>query len=586
MKNIIELYSVLDTARQREGISVLILVLMGAAAELMSLGAVIPFVGALTDIEQTRDKFSWIPLIYKLDNTQFILFILCAFSMLLMTSGAVRLLLISRLYRYSGAIGTDIAKSVFTAVINRDYLAHKSSHSGDILSSVQKVQSVTASLIIPVINGVSSAMIATCIVCALVMLEPGVALLGGGVFVGLYLLIATNAKKKLRKVSISLSVFLNRRTKVVQDSLGAIRDIKLDNLEEKSIGEFDRYNAEIRDAGVIYQVLNGMPRILIEVLGMSIIASISAIYVLLNGEAGLNAILPTLAAFAIGAQRLMPLLQQSYSGWAAYTTQHDSLEDVLQYLRDDTTDQNGSKIYLEYSNQDACVAFNNVSFEYQSGKTAHRTLKAVDLKIEFGDKVGVVGPSGSGKTTFLDLLLGLLKPTSGKITRGRANATETDETYSGVAYVPQDIFLFEGTIAQNVALDMDKIDFDAVEFALTQSCLKEFVATLPMGVDTQVGERGSLLSGGQRQRLGIARALYKKPNMLVMDEATSALDSQTEKRVMNALNNIKGLTLIMVAHRLETLAEVDYLIEMNDGTTTLINEVGEFISKGQNNRLQ
>ena len=168
MKNIIELYSVLDSSRQREGVSVLILVLMGAAAELMSLGAVIPFVGALTDIEQTRNKFSWIPLIYKLDNSQFILFILCAFSMLLITSGAVRLLLISRLYRYSGAIGTDIAKSVFTAVINRDYLAHKSGHSGDILSSVQKVQSVTASLIIPVINGVSSAMIATCIVFALV----------------------------------------------------------------------------------------------------------------------------------------------------------------------------------------------------------------------------------------------------------------------------------------------------------------------------------------------------------------------------------------------------------------------------------
>ena len=586
MKNIIELYSVLDSSRQREGVSVLILVLMGAAADLMSLGAVIPFVGALTDIEQTRNKFSWIPLIYKLDNSQFILFILCAFSMLLITSGAVRLLLISRLYRYSGAIGTDIAKSVFTAVINRDYLAHKSGHSGDILSSVQKVQSVTASLIIPVINGVSSAMIATCIVFALVVLEPGVALLGGGVFVGLYLLIATNAKKKLRKVSISLSVFLNRRTKVVQDSLGAIRDIKLDNLEEKSIYEFDRYNAEIRDAGVIYQVLNGMPRILIEVLGMSVIASISAIYVLLNGETGLNAILPTLAAFAIGAQRLMPLLQQSYSGWAAYTTQHDSLEDVLQYLRDDITNPNSSKIYLEYSNQDACVAFNHVSFEYQSGKTSHRTLKDVDINIEFGDKVGVVGPSGSGKTTFLDLLLGLLKPSSGKITRGRAKMTQTGETYSGVAYVPQDIFLFEGTIAQNVALDMDKIDFDAVEFALTQSCLKEFVDTLPMGFDTQVGERGSLLSGGQRQRLGIARALYKKPNMLVMDEATSALDSQTEKRVIKALNNINGLTLIMVAHRLETLAEVDYLIEMNDGTTKVINEVSEFISKGQNNRLQ
>jgi len=212
------------------------------------------------------------------------------------------------------------------------------------------------------------------------------------------------------------------------------------------------------------------------------------------------------------------------------------------------------------------IVFENVTFQYSPSIAP--AVKNVSIEIPFGSTVAFVGASGSGKSTTVDLLLSLLDPTSGRITVDGTPLGEMRTSWrSRVGYVPQDVVLFDATIAQNVALTWgEEFDPNKVNDALNQAQLSEIVSAKRGGIDSRVGERGLALSGGQRQRLGIARALYSEPLVLVLDEATSALDTTTESLVMEGLDAIEGdITKIIVAHRLATIRHADLIFFMQEG---------------------
>jgi ATP-binding cassette, subfamily B, bacterial PglK len=219
-------------------------------------------------------------------------------------------------------------------------------------------------------------------------------------------------------------------------------------------------------------------------------------------------------------------------------------------------------------------------FQYSADATA--ALKGVSLKIPFGSTVAFVGASGSGKSTMVDLLISLLEPTEGTISVDGSSLTEVRSDWrSRVGYVPQDVALFDATIAQNVALTWgDSYDADRVRSALEQAQLWELVSAREGGIHARVGERGLSLSGGQRQRLGIARALYSDPLVLVLDEATSALDTTTEALVMSGLDAIGGgVTKIIVAHRLATIRNADRIFFMQEGEVVGSGTFDELVAK-------
>ena len=188
--------------------------------------------------------------------------------------------------------------------------------------------------------------------------------------------------------------------------------------------------------------------------------------------------------------------------------------------------------------------------------------------IPVGSSVGIIGKSGAGKTTTVDILLGLLKPQSGQILSDGEDVLKNYKQWlSNLGYIPQSIFMMDDSIRANVAFGVrDKdINDEDVWNVLKEAQMFEFVKGLPEGISTQIGERGVRLSGGQRQRLGIARALYVKPKILVFDEATSALDIETEGEIMSAINNLHGkITMIIIAHRLQTIEGCDIIYSVED----------------------
>ena len=216
------------------------------------------------------------------------------------------------------------------------------------------------------------------------------------------------------------------------------------------------------------------------------------------------------------------------------------------------------------------IRLNNITFAYPN--TEKNIFTDADMVIPVGKSVGVVGPSGSGKTTIIDILLGLLKVQKGNITSDGQDIFNNYEGWlSHVGYIPQTIYMLDASIKENIAfgVEADKIDEKRVWEVLEQAQMKEFVEAQPDGLDSQIGERGVRISGGQRQRLGIARALYHNPELLIFDEATSALDNDTETAIMEAVDALHGQkTLVIIAHRLRTIENCDIIYEVKDEKIT------------------
>ena len=245
------------------------------------------------------------------------------------------------------------------------------------------------------------------------------------------------------------------------------------------------------------------------------------------------------------------------------------VRDVVSDLRGteaNTTDALGGTDATELPQAPRSLALRNIEFRYPAGNEP--VLLGLDLAVPLGSSLGIVGPSGSGKSTLVDLLLGLRTPTSGSIAIDGTPLPDVIHAWrSRIGYVPQHVTLFDGTIGQNVALTWDEdYDRDKVMEVLEKAQMTSHVAAREHGIDERIGERGMSLSGGQRQRLGIARALYSDPLVLVLDEATSSLDTKTEDDVVTALKLLHGeVTLIAVAHRISTIKDYDQICYLDHG---------------------
>jgi ABC-type bacteriocin/lantibiotic exporter with double-glycine peptidase domain len=233
------------------------------------------------------------------------------------------------------------------------------------------------------------------------------------------------------------------------------------------------------------------------------------------------------------------------------------------------------KISFTHENFVPGIKITNVSLTYPENSSP--SIHQVSIDIQESKIVAIVGPSGAGKTTLVDVLLGVLKPDHGEVVISGVSAIDAASKWPGaISYVPQDVLIVDGTIRHNVALGFPPttVDNDRVLSAIEDAALGEFVKSLPNGLDTQVGESGAKLSGGQRQRLGIARALYTNPKLLVLDEATSALDGETELLVTDSIQKLKGrVTVVLIAHRLSTVRNADIVIYMQSGQ---VQAVGTF----------
>jgi ABC-type multidrug transport system fused ATPase/permease subunit len=315
------------------------------------------------------------------------------------------------------------------------------------------------------------------------------------------------------------------------------------------------------------EVIKDSPRYILEGMGIFFFVLLLIFWSQTKTSNEFLLIFPTLAALAVGAQRILPMMNILYTNFIIIKQFKYQVNEVVvklnEYSKFEKKKNNIKQKKISFKNN---ITFKDVSFSYDNNVNI---FENINLQIKKGSKVGIIGKTGEGKSTFLDLLMGLLEPSNGQIMIDDIELTEEtlNDWQAKISQVPQNIFLTDGSFLKNIAFgkDIKNIDIKEIISAAKKSKIHDFIDKSLDGYNSNVGERGVKLSGGQIQRIGLARALYKKSKIIIFDEATNALDTETEKSVMNELNNLdKELTLIIVAHRLNTLKNCDIILEVDD----------------------
>ncbi|SFG20464.1 ABC-type multidrug transport system, ATPase and permease component [Novosphingobium sp. CF614] len=559
------LFAHLSVQRRRQAARIWLFMLVGAFAEMASIGALLPFLTLLAAPERVQryPLFGRIVAWLGLPSDRLLFAATMLFVAAAIISMVLRLLLLRASQRFVFAVGHDLGMSLYDHLLHQSYLYHTLHNSAELQAGIQKVNNITNLFLQPLMQGLISLTVMVFIIAALAAIDPALAAAAIVSFGGVYVGISLTVRRVLQRNSNRLSGLVTRRIQAIQEGMGSIRNVLIERAQPLYLRKFAHLDQSFRNAQSVTTFLANAPRYLVEGVGMILIAGLAAVASRQPG--GLTAALPVLGALAVGGQRLMPLLQQVYFGWSQMMTNYANLTNVLDVLDQPVERPHRDAPPLAFAR---AIELRGVSVAYGA---AGPVLHDISFAIPKGARVGVVGRTGSGKSTILDTMMGLLQPQQGTVTVdgiSLANAQDRFRWQANINHVPQAIFLSDDTLAANIAFGQEAsaIDMVRVRAAAEAAHADEFIATLPEGYATRVGEQGVRLSGGQRQRIGLARALYAPRPLLVLDEATSALDAATEDTVMEAIRRLdQDLTIIIVAHRLSTLRHCSTIIRIDAG---------------------
>jgi ABC-type multidrug transport system fused ATPase/permease subunit len=568
-RSMTRLYRLLSAHRRRQFYFVMFLMLLGALGELAALGAVLPFLTLLASPGHWG-HFAWLGHVVDRvaggNPNHRLAAATMLFIALALIAGLLRLQLTWSSQSFVFQLGHELSVEIQRRTLLQPYAFHIGKNSSALIASLENVQRLVFDVLSPLMQAGTAIFISGFIVAALVYIDPFTAIVAAASLGLIYLILTAFTRRAVAMNSQLLSSAYDQRVKIVQESLGGIRDILIDSSQAVFVEAFRAIDRRWNSARVSTAFIATAPRYMIEALGMVLLALLANL--LAGRPGGVGAAIPILGALALGAQRLLPLWQQVYTGWTV-ATGHASLVPPVLDLLELPLPAWVPRAAVEPLALRERIALEDVGFSY--GGPRARALDSISLEIPRGSTVGLIGRTGSGKSTLADLLMGLLEPTHGRITVDGVPITGENRQrwWRSIAHVPQAIFLADDTIARNIAFGLaeEAIDINRMIDASAQAQLHEFVASLPDGYNTRIGERGVRLSGGQRQRLGIARAIYKGAPVMVLDEATSALDDATEAAVMNSIAKLgrEGRTIIVIAHRTTTIARCDIVARLDNG---------------------
>lgn len=561
----------------------LVLMVGASFAEILSIGAVLPFLGVLTAPDQVFKHAAAQPLIQFLglvSAEQLLLPLTIAFGVAAISAGVMRLLLLWANTRLSFATGADLSINIYRRTLYQPYAVHVARNSSEIINAISNKTSGVISTMMMILTLIGSSIMLVAILIALLSVNPVIALAAFGGFGLIYVFIIRVTREKLLSNSVRIARESTQVIKSLQEGLGGIRDVLIDGSQAAYCQIYRDADLPSRRAQGSSAFISTSPRYAMEALGMLLIAALA--YALAQEADGISKAIPILGALALGAQRLLPVLQQAYGAWTSIQGSNASLQDTLELLDQPLPDYADQPAVLEMPFQRS-IALNLLSFRYSS--EAPLVLKKISINIAKGSRVGFIGTTGSGKSTLLDIVMGLLTPSEGTLEiDGQAVTIGNQRAWQAhIAHVPQAIFLADSTIEENIAFGVPKIQIvrERVFQAARKAQIDEIVESWPKKYQTVVGERGVRLSGGQRQRIGIARALYKRADVIIFDEATSALDNETEQAVMDSIECLSDeITILIIAHRLTTLKNCTQIVELCEGRIKRIGTYQEIVMQG------
>jgi ATP-binding cassette, subfamily B, bacterial PglK len=468
-------------------------------------------------------------------------------------------------------IWRNLHNRMFRYYMNQSYSYHLQNPGNELLEKLQvQTNAAVAGVIQPYFLMISSMFSTFFTILLLIWIEPEMTSILLGTMSVFYLLVFKQIKSRLDYYGIISRKFSQKSFKLIDEAFSAIKEIKVRRNDQIYLDLFDPLAKQYCDANVKIQLFGALPKGMVEVIAFGGILVISILMISEND--GFLLVAPILGLFAVALSRLLPAIHKIYHQFAIIRFYQPSLnaiqDDLIAALPlNDVSNPKLGQVEIFHPKQE--IELKNLSFKFPG--SSQKVLDSISLKVSVGSLIGIAGGSGAGKTTLVDLILGLFNPMSGEIIiDGKAiSFPSPDGWHSCLGYVQQNGFIADGTIARNIAfgINENEVDLQRVREMARISQISEFIESeLPQGYDTLVGERGVKLSGGQRQRLGIARALYFDPKVLILDEATSALDGITEEKVMKSLLKLnREKTIIMIAHRLTTLQECDTIFLLEKG---------------------
>tara|TARA_Y100001968_G_C19411354_1_gene746475 strand:- start:420 stop:2114 length:1695 start_codon:yes stop_codon:yes gene_type:complete len=547
--------------------------ILSGFSEIISLVSVVPFLTALTNPQKIWN-IKIVQILSKsiglLSPGDLLLPTTLLFALATIVAAAIRLTNLWVYGRLAAAIGSDLSCNSYRDTLNKPYGILIQENSSDIISKTTNDVTATVIVINLSLQMATSFVVISSLLAGLILVNWKVSIFASAVFSFSYLFLAYFSRKRLLQNSFVVANSYKAQIRSLQEGLGAIRDVILDSRQETYISIFKKADKPIRFKQAENNFLAAFPKYALEALGILSLAAIAYVLTLTNNQS--SNIIPTIGTIGLGAQRLLPAMQQTYSAWATIKSNNTALQRVITSLENPHKATNYSLSNSKANLFNHSIKFSSISYKYNNN--TKYILKDLNLEIKKGERIGLIGKTGCGKSTLIDLLMGLLEPTDGKILIDNKELCCTNNSLDLlrwrrlISHVPQSIYLSDKTIAENIAfgVEQDCIDFERVELAANLARISEFIEQSKDGYASYVGERGVSLSGGQKQRIGIARALYKEAEILVFDEATSALDNSTEKEMMNSIYKLgSNLTIIMIAHRLSTISKCDRVLLLENG---------------------
>ena len=553
-----------------------VMIFIGGLLETLSVSAILPVVWVMIDPVQAQEN-RYMKMIMRFtgveDVSSLIVPLLGLLILMYVLKNSFLLLLASEQNRFIAYNRNKLISQVLREFLNRPYEFYLDADIPTVFrltdSDIPNVFNILMALI-----SLVSEVIVFALLCGVLLVTDWKLVIFLLVIFGLIsLLMLKIIKPRMSSLGAKNQAIQSRIAKWRIQAIYGIKDVKVLHREAFFADNYENSGKVGASYSKRHAVMNNIPRLLIETVFMASILGYIMIYISTGHEA--TSLVPMLTAFGVAAIRMMPSVNRINT----YMTDISYFRPCLDYVYENMNINEISKrnnqtlkpadtsksMKLRHS-----IELKNIVYAYPN--TDKLIFDKADMTVPYGKSVGIMGPSGAGKSTIVDILLGLLKVHEGSIECDGVNIFDNYPAWlSQIGYIPQSIYLVDEPIRNNIAFGIadEEIDDERIWKVLEEAQLKDFIKTLPEGLDTTIGDRGVRLSGGQRQRLGIARALYHDPEILVFDEATSALDNETEAAVMEAINSFQGRkTMVIIAHRLNTIEKCDIIYKVDEGKIT------------------
>lgn len=580
MRMLRQVWSILLPAERRRAFLVVALMLAGTVLEMLSVGLVVPVLAFMTSDASAlpsplRRLVAWLG---DPASTRAALTVLAYLVVVFAIKSTFVLCIAYWQARYVRSVQANVSQRLFSAVLAQPWTFHLQRSTSALAHVVDESQafSLTCTQLLQI---VSETLVGLGLLALLFLYEPvGATVVAATLLLAVWLYTVT-VRSRARRWAESLNHHRRLLRQEMQQGLAGIKEVKMHGCEREFAAHFRTHTDVIARIATLQWLVEQMPRPSFEVLAVLTLLLLTAAASFQG--ASVRSLLPILGLYATVAFRMLPSINQATIASQRLRSAEPMIASLITHLAvERPLPRPAAMTLVPFRHR---IRLEHISYRYPGGQAD--VLHDVDIAIPHGASIGFVGGSGAGKSTLVDVLLGLLQPSSGRVT---VDGFDIQDNLRGwqeiIGYVPQSIYLLDASIRRNVAFGVPEnvINDAAVARALAAARLDDFVRSLPHGVETVVGERGARLSGGQRQRIAIARALYHDPHVLVLDEATSALDTDTEREVMAAVEALHGTkTLIIVAHRLSTVARCDELHRMEGGTVVRSGSFAEVVATGR-----